>query len=370
MGTGKKRLEKYFMASRKSKKGSRSRRKRRRWTLADKILPILLAIILALYIFGRIRQEVGIPEVSLSGKPVKAYFTRRDDVSGVIRAFISRAEKSIHVAVFQIDNMEVARELVKAHGRGVDVKIVTDDRNMRTPAVKYMLKHGIPMVFDFRKEFMHDKFAIIDSQIVITGSANWTDNGFYFNDNNVLIANSKSLALNYEKEFSEMFDLHRFGPESPRNTFCCFVVDSVKIENYFAPEDKVSHKLITLIDDAEKTVHFMSFSFTSKSIAKALIRAKGRGVEVVGLIERRELANPHSVYGLLKKSGIRIVPDGNPKIMHNKVVIIDSSVVITGSYNFTNSADRRNDENVVIVFDRSLALTYLRYFHWLLNSRG
>ena len=354
---------------RKRRRGSkRKRNNRRKWSLTDKLLLILMAIILAIYIFGKIKREISIPEVSLSGEPVKAYFTRRDDVPNIVRAILSRANRTIHVAVFDIDNMEVARELVKARKRGVEVKVVTDEENMKTPAIKYLLKEGIPIVFDMRDEFMHNKFAVVDSHLTITGSTNWTDNGFYFNDNNLLVINSRSVALNFEKEFYEMFEEHRFGPNSPKNTYCCFVLDSMKLENYFAPEDRVSPKLIFLIDDAQKTIHFMAFAYTSKKIARAMIRASNRGVRVVGIMEKRGITSPYSVYNLLKRAGIDVFPDRNPKIMHNKVIIIDSIAVVTGSYNFTNSADRRNDENVVIIFDRELALRYLKYFDWLLKS--
>ncbi len=351
------------------KKRRRPRRRTRRWALTDWILPFLLAIILGIYILEKARQQFFPPEEVVSGQPVEVYFTRLDNPFEAVMHLIRSARSSIHVAVFEIDNMKMAMALVDAKERGVDVRVVTDERNARERAVRYLMKKGIPVVLDYRKNFMHDKFAIIDGKYVITGSTNWTDNGFFFNDNNVVIIHSRNIASSYEREFEEMFEEHLFGPESPANTPCCYLLDSIRVEVYFAPEDGVSRHIVKLIDDAEKTVHFMAFSFTSDRIAKAMIRAIGRGVHVSGIMEKRNLTNPHNKYRVLRKAGADVVPDRNPRIMHNKVIVIDSAVVITGSYNFSNNADRYNDENVVIIFDRDIALKYLRYYRWLRISR-
>ncbi len=349
----------------RSKRRRRSSRRTRKWALADWILPFILAVILGLYMLEKARERFSPPAEYVSGHPVEVYFTKVDDPFRTVMHLIRSARHSIHVAVFEIDNMELALALVDARERGVDVRVVTDERNARERAIRYLMKKGIPVVLDYRQNFMHDKFAVIDGKYVITGSTNWTDNGFFFNDNNVVIINSRNIAASYEKEFDEMFERHLFGPDSPSNTPCCYLLDSIRVEVYFAPEDGVSGHIVRLIDDAEKTVHFMAFSFTSRKIANAMIRAGKRGVKVFGIVEKRDLGNPHTQYRRLRRAGVDVVPDRNPRIMHNKVIVIDSNVVITGSYNFSNNADRYNDENVVILFDRSLALRYLDYYRWL-----
>jgi phosphatidylserine/phosphatidylglycerophosphate/cardiolipin synthase-like enzyme len=64
----------------------------------------------------------------------------------------------------------------------------------------------------------------------------------------------------------------------------------------------------------------------------------------------------------LRQGGVDVLEDGNCYILHHKVIIIDERTVITGSYNFTNSAERDNDENLVIVDDPNLARAYLDEF--------
>jgi len=322
-------------------------------------------IILGVYILEKVRERFSPPVEYVPGSPVEVYFTRRDKPFDVILHLIKSARDSIHVAVYDIGNIELASALVDARDRGVDVKVVTDERHARERATRYLIKKKIPVVFDNRENFMHDKFAIVDGKFVITGSANWTDNGLFFNDNDVVVIHSSNVASAYEKEFREMFDMHLFGPESPSNTPCCFRLDSVRLEVYFAPEDGVSRRIVQLIDDAEKTVHFMVFSFTSNRIAQAMIRAVNRGVRVEGIMEQRDLTNPHTQFKRLKEAGVDVVPDRNPRMMHIKAIVIDSSIVITGSYNFSNNADRFNDENVVVIFDRDIALRYLDYYRWL-----
>jgi len=347
------------------KKRRGKQRKRKKWALTDWILPLLLAVILGIYIFEKAWRRFFPPKPITINATVEAYFTLRDDPFRVIYSLVNSAKRSIHVAVYDIDNMELAVALVDARDRGVEVKVVSDERNSGERAIRYLIKKRIPVVFDNRENFMHDKFAVVDGEFVITGSANWTDKGLFFHDNNVVVIHSKSISSAYEKEFSEMFDMHLFGPESPANTPCCFNLDSIRVEVYFAPEDRVSRRIVRLIDDAERTVHFMAFSFTSDRIARAMIRAVNRGVKVSGIMEERDLTNPHTQFKRLREAGVDVVPDRNPRIMHNKVIIIDSSIVITGSYNFSNNADRFNDENVVVLFDRELALEYLDYYRWL-----
>jgi phosphatidylserine/phosphatidylglycerophosphate/cardiolipin synthase-like enzyme len=85
-------------------------------------------------------------------------------------------------------------------------------------------------------------------------------------------------------------------------------------------------------------------------------------VRVAGVIEARQAANSGSDYQRFLNSGIDVRLDGNPNNMHHKVLIIDGDVVVTGSYNFSASAEGRNDENTLVVFDPEVADLYLEEF--------
>ena len=79
-------------------------------------------------------------------------------------------------------------------------------------------------------------------------------------------------------------------------------------------------------------------------------------------MDESQFKAPGSEFSAFKKAALPIYIDGNPGLMHDKVFIIDGQIVITGSYNFTSSAERSNDENVLIIYDKQIAAQYLAEF--------
>ena len=121
------------------------------------------------------------------------------------------------------------------------------------------------------------------------------------------------------------------------------------------------------ISRANESVHVMVFGFTLDDLSEALIEAGERGVEVRVVIERESAYWSGSEYERLLRGGVEVRLDGNPHTMHHKVVVIDGKIVITGSYNWTWSAENKNDENVVVLMDEGLAESYEKEFQrvWL-----
>jgi len=124
------------------------------------------------------------------------------------------------------------------------------------------------------------------------------------------------------------------------------------------------------ISRANESVHVMIYGFTLDYLSKALIDAVKRGVEVEVVIEGESAYWRGSEYERLLQAGVDVKLDGNPYTMHHKVAIIDGKIVITGSYNWTWSAERRNDENVLILMSKSLAESYEEEFQrvWSMAS--
>jgi len=304
-------------------------------------------------------RKRGIGEVS---GDIQVYFTRQDNVLSVLLSLINSSKKTLSIAMFEMDHPDIVRAIVEAKNRGVKVEMVMDERMKEKWAYGRLKREGIRVVFDDREPFMHNKFVIIDSQIVITGSANFKESCIYRNDNNVVIINSRALALNYLREFYEMFEDKKFGALSPRNTDCCFNLGNYRIEAYFAPEDDVVSRINELIGLSRKEIKFAAFSFTDDKLANAIIYASKRGVKVRGVIESKGTKNRGSEYNNFLRNGIEVLPDGNPYNMHSKYIIIDDSVVITGSYNFSRNAKEFNDENVLIIFSKEVARKYSKNF--------
>ncbi len=281
-----------------------------------------------------------------------------------LAAAIDKAQKSVEVAAYDFDLTRVADALIAAKKRGVRVRVVTDTDNVDERAVRDIKKSGIFVVDDGRSAIMHNKFVVIDGSAVWTGSWNLTENGTYRNNNNAIALQSVRLAENYATEFEEMFEEETFGPTSPADTpHPSLKIGDVAVENYFAPEDKVADKLVSLLDSAQSSIRFMAYSFTHDGIGKAMRDRATAGVRVQGIFEDRGTGSQYSEYGKLKKvKGAEVRLDGNPYIMHHKVIIIDDETVVLGSFNFSASADEKNDENVLVVHSAEFAAHYLAEF--------
>ena len=248
--------------------------------------------------------------------------------------------------------------MIRAHERGLDVRVITEAKWAGWGYEKLRSK-GVRVKLDRNKALMHDKFAVIDRDLVWTGSYNLTESGARINHDNALLVRSRLLNENYAKEFAEMWE-GQFGPGSPRNTRRLLRVGGVLVENYFSPEDHPAKRVVELIDGAKRTVDVAMYSFTSKGIARALVRARERGVVVRVVMDDRQARGKHSVDELLRARGIPVFLDGPKKTLHHKFMVVDTQLVLTGSYNFTTSAERRNDENLIVIHSPDLARVYLR----------
>jgi phosphatidylserine/phosphatidylglycerophosphate/cardiolipin synthase-like enzyme len=276
---------------------------------------------------------------------------------------IDGAERSVDMAIYDLDLASVRLALLRAWRREVNVRLVVESDNLDNPQMHALIAAGIPVVADQRDPLMHDKFTVIDDDEVWTGSMNYTVNDAYYNDNNLIRLLSASAARAYAAEFSEMFDQAGFGALSPAgDERQPDALPAGPIEIYFSPEDGAGRRIVELIEGAEGRVAFLAFTLTSDSIAAALEQRLGGGVEVRGVMDAGQVNSAGSRYEELRQAGIEVRLDGNPDRMHHKVIVIDARTVITGSYNFSRSAEQFNDENVVILHDPNVAARYLEEF--------
>jgi|YelNatPaOPRAMG01_1025707.scaffolds.fasta_scaffold130729_2 phosphatidylserine/phosphatidylglycerophosphate/cardiolipin synthase-like enzyme len=128
-------------------------------------------------------------------------------------------------------------------------------------------------------------------------------------------------------------------------------------EVYFSPRGGCEARLLYWLSRANSSIHVMIYSFTLNSVGDALISAHRRGIDVRVVMEREEVGRG-SEYERLKGAGVPVRLDTNPALMHNKVAIIDGSIVITGSFNWTASAESRNNENMIIIRSAEVAALY------------
>jgi phosphatidylserine/phosphatidylglycerophosphate/cardiolipin synthase-like enzyme len=283
---------------------------------------------------------------------------------------ITRAHVSVDIAVLQLNLWSIRDSLLEAHRRGLTVRMVTDSDYLDEKEVQQLIAGGIPVVDDRQEGLMHNKFVVIDRMDVWTGSMNFTTSDGYRNNNTLLHIHSTELAEDYTTEFEEMFLHKQFGPGSPSNTpYPDLTINGTKIISCFSPEDYCIDLLVQAISQAKKSIHFLAYSFTSEPMAKALIERAAHNIDVKGVMESSQAtSNSGGDYGYFLSAGLDVRLDGNPDQMHEKVMIIDGEIVAAGSFNFTNSAVTRNDENLLIIDNPHIAGGYQVQFEKIYNQ--
>lgn len=275
-------------------------------------------------------------------------------------ALIDSAQKSIACAFYEFELERIARALIARHKAGVTVALVSDSDYSSEAGIILCRDAGIHVIFDKRSALMHNKFCVVDGKYVWTGSTNITRNGMYENNNNAVLITSSELATNFTSEFEEMFVQHKFGATSPRNTaWPTLTVAGTSLECYFAPEDGVEEKVVAKIAEARQQIAFLAFVFTSGPIAEMMGERLTAGAKVRGVIEKRSAGSNYSRHKSLNELGAEIYIDGNPNTMHHKVIVVDGQLVMTGSYNFSASAEEKNDENLIMIHSPEIATMFL-----------
>lgn len=134
--------------------------------------------------------------------------------------------------------------------------------------------------------------------------------------------------------------------------------EAARVEVYFSPGGGATDAVTDAIAKAREYVLVQAYSFTSAPIAGALRKAHQRGVKVLVVLDKSQRSERYTSATFLKNAGIPVWIDSSHAIAHNKVMVIDGDLVITGSFNFTKAAEFGNAENLLVIRDRELAKVY------------
>jgi phosphatidylserine/phosphatidylglycerophosphate/cardiolipin synthase-like enzyme len=361
---------------------SRSRRSIKLWQALALLLLVGLVWLSRANPFSSVPGETQSRPTAVAPQPavvsggISLYFTAPDSpTAGTLRGgpdaalaeAIRQARVSVDVAVMQLNLWSMRDALLSAHRRGVAVRVVVESDYGDTPEVEALREAGIPVLGDRRESTMHHKFTIIDRQEVWTGSMNYSINDAYRNHNALLRIASPELATSYLAEFEKMFVYDRFGTASRQDTPQPIVtVEGTQVEVLFSPDDGVAARIEALLLGAEQSIDVLAYSFTLNVLADALIERHAVGVVVRGVFEDSQaLSNRGGDYERLRAAGLDIRLDVRAGNMHHKTIVIDRGITATGSYNFSNNAETRNDENVLVIHDVEIAGAFMAEFERL-----
>jgi phosphatidylserine/phosphatidylglycerophosphate/cardiolipin synthase-like enzyme len=132
----------------------------------------------------------------------------------------------------------------------------------------------------------------------------------------------------------------------------------VGVQVYFSPKGGATEAVVDALDHATNSILVQAYSFTSPPIAQGLVEARRRGVKVAVILDDSQRTEKYSAADFLAHNNIRTLIDAQHAIAHNKILIIDGYVVLTGSFNFTKAAEEKNAENLLVINDPVLARRY------------
>jgi hypothetical protein len=299
-----------------------------------------------------------------------------------IKAYIDRVQSTLDIAMYNTNSTFVVQAVNAAKARGVQVRWIAEGSNANTALND--LDPDIPVLYrtDGLGSGMHNKFFAADVDdpqhaMVMSGSCNWTTQSFFEDYNNIVFIQDQALARCYEREFEEMWGgsgpqpvsaLSKFGPNKTDNTPHLFNVGGKEVESYFSPTDGVTDRLADALDAAQHSVEFALYTFTENELGDALLDAFDRpGMVVLGDMEDVDASG--SEFDYLTGQGMEIHShldeDG---LLHHKYAIIDAAqpdeaVLITGSHNWTASAETVNDENTLLIHDATVANIFYQEWH-------
>ena len=139
-------------------------------------------------------------------------------------------------------------------------------------------------------------------------------------------------------------------------------VEQPDVQVFFSRVDKPQAAIIRVLDGASKTLHIALYYFTDPELAAAVVRAQQRGVQTYVYLDKSQVKHKHSQARYLAAQKVPVRISSNRAIMHNKFAIVDSAIVLTGSYNWSRAAYQRNDENVLVIRREDIAARYKQRF--------
>ncbi len=313
-----------------------------------------------------------------------------DAFADTIIAYINRAKYSIDIAQYDYNQSgsysNIATAVNNAYAAGKKVRWIYDGSQPNTGIA--LLTAGIQTLASpttSAYNIMHNKFIIIDANstdpndaIVSTGSEDWGVTQLNTDNNNLLFIQDSSLAHVYLNEFNMMWGdtgtapnttLSKFGPYKTDLGQHIFHIGGKLVELYFSPSDGTDNHIRSTIQSANTDLYFGVYDFTVAADADSIVARKNAGVYVAGIVD--QYSNTGAAYPILTGAlGSSMKTYVNSTLVyHNKMVLVDPSnacsdpTVLTGSHNWTTSANTKNDENTLIIHNDTIANIYYQAFY-------
>ena len=285
-------------------------------------------------------------EAALVAVP-SVFFT--DDGRAVQRILnvLEDAQEEVILVSYSLDETEIMKCLNHLERRGVRIEVMIDDSTVDRAFAK---SPEFEIRSDTAAALVHSKFLVVDRQVVVFGTGNFTEGSLREDSNSFLVFESPSVA----ELFLRYFEAIETGVS----------LDEVNIGNidfYLCPSQEARKRVIKELMGARREICFAMFAFTDPEILAALKFCASNGVRVTGIVDSWNEDSPLREY---LTSGME-VDEGGAVTIHDKTFVVDGETVITGSANASLSGWGKNREVVAIIDSRELAKEFVNHFEYI-----
>lgn len=296
------------------------------WTA---LIGILLSVILCA---GYSLKPIELPSTQ---NPVIIYTNdTRDDLQMTTLQAINKAETSIYMVIYSLNDAKIIKALKKKSEEGIIVTVIYDAKASKGVASR--LGRGVKKVPIKQKGLMHRKIIVIDDNHVWIGSANMTQTSLRMHNNLMIGIENPELAKFIQKSEGSKIKL---------------TLGSQTGELWLFPEaNDGPDKLKEMIRSAKKSIKVAMFTWTRNDLAYEIVKAHKRGIKATVILDRSSATSVSSkVMEILKQGGVDLRISPGDVLLHHKTMIIDDETLVTGSANWTLSAFSKNSDCFLIL---------------------
>jgi phosphatidylserine/phosphatidylglycerophosphate/cardiolipin synthase-like enzyme len=334
-----------------------------------------------------------------------------ESVMSRLTDFIGAAQKSLDFAIYDMRLSDSLKQMLVGAlqdraKNGVQIRICFDGDKPLSPNPSLGQDPASPgtsaavesLGFPWRRiagmKLMHHKFIVRDGEFVRTGSLNLTDDAFTLMENNVIEIESRELAQYFARDFEQLWEKENFDNTGDIKTApvpLIFGGQPATAQVMFSPGTglAIDEEVAKRVRAARRRIRICSLLINSGTLIGALqsVLTTGR-VKVDGIYDRTQMSEVYEQWkgvpqnhwkipalqnviaraGLVGKDSTPYTPTGRHDFMHNKILVVDDTV-ITGSYNFSRSA-QYNAENILFIESAALAQVYSDYIDRLIQKYG
>jgi cardiolipin synthase A/B len=304
---------------------------------------LILAVLMTMWVAETL-HAVRLPD---GDHPVELYSTEmQDDLTLVMNKAINEAKSSITLVIYTLTDHRIINSLKSKSESGCVVKVICDSKTC--PNIEMKLGPKVKILKRFFKGLMHIKMLIIDEKQTWIGSANMTRESLRHHGNLVAAIDSETFAEMGSakvRSFSETERLHHI----PHQTF---EIGPQQVELWFLPDDpRAVSRIKQLIQGAQKNIRIAMFTWTRRDFANEVISAHKRGVNIEIVLDRSAANGAgEKIAKLLLAGGIDVKVSSGGPLLHHKCMIIDDTILVNGSANWTLAAFDKNDDCFVVIY--------------------